>query len=441
MKLANRSSGIVAAAASITLLGGMVAHAEPSSEAGAQFHVESLASGDIEASAESVVLQDLLALEAHAQVESSPNAYELQDLVTLADDQGISLDEAVTRFGWRDNFAGAVDVMREAFPEDFAGAEIEGADSAWIAFSSEVPGAARDYFENLTGPLADIDIRLEAQAGFSEYELVEAIEDLHFSVYENPAITDVTTTFDYGTRTFSIIASSNPRARAAAGVVADRAAASTPLIDTTVAVEVRVGEVLGGFDASNAHLGGERLNATSGFCSSGFATRDTSSTAGTRGMTTAGHCPNTLRDDGVNLPFVRAHEGTHGDFQLHRGSQTLSNRFYAGSATVTETNPRNVTAVRAPVVGQRLCKNGAAGHQDCGDVRRLNVCRGAFCNLVEMGSRLAAPGDSGGPVFTGNTAVGIHHGWHYAPMAPFSRDLFSRADRMPTAIRAHVATN
>jgi hypothetical protein len=58
-----------------------------------------------------------------------------------------------------------------------------------------------------------------------------------------------------------------------------------------------------------------------------------------------------------------------------------------------------------------------------------------------MGARLAAGGDSGGPVFWGNVAYGLHEGWQNDPFAPFDRDLFSRASRIDNGISVFIATN
>ena len=80
-------------------------------------------------------------------------------------------------------------------------------------------------------------------------------------------------------------------------------------------------------------------------------------------------------------------------------------------------------------------------HQKCDDVRRLSVCSGIYCKLVEMDTRTAEAGDSGAPYFSGGTAYGIHRGydWHPFPWNP--RDLFSRASYMDEAIGVSVATN
>lgn len=79
-----------------------------------------------------------------------------------------------------------------------------------------------------------------------------------------------------------------------------------------------------------------------------------------------------------------------------------------------------------------MCKNGKTNHQQCQKVRKLGVCKSVYCNLVQMEARIAAGGDSGGPVFWSNTAYGLHHGPHFDPF-PFERDLYSRADRIDDA--------
>ncbi len=64
-------------------------------------------------------------------------------------------------------------------------------------------------------------------------------------------------------------------------------------------------------------------------------------------------------------------------------------------------NRRDVSSVLAPYVGKPLCKNGRVGYQDCQKLRKLNVCYSGECNLVQMDARIAAGGDSGGPVYYG----------------------------------------
>lgn len=69
------------------------------------------------------------------------------------------------------------------------------------------------------------------------------------------------------------------------------------------------------------------------------------------------------------------------------------------------------------------------------------MCNGSACNLVEMGERSAAGGDSGGPVYWGNTAYGLHQGGIYDPVWSFDRDVFARADRIDNALGIYIATS
>ena len=159
-----------------------------------------------------------------------------------------------------------------------------------------------------------------------------------------------------------------------------------------------------------------------------------------RGISTAGHCPDSLTDDGLSLTFEEEHEGTHGDFQWHTGSGTETDDFYAGNSSSNEADSRDVSSVGSPTLGQTLCRNGKMSYKDCQQVRKLNVCSLGECNLVQMGAHLATGGDSGGPVYWGNTAYGLNKGWMHDPW-PFKRELFSRADRIDNALGISIATD
>lgn len=74
-------------------------------------------------------------------------------------------------------------------------------------------------------------------------------------------------------------------------------------------------------------------------------------------------------------------------------------------------------------------------------MRKLDVCYEQYCHLIQMGARLAAGGDSGGPIFYSNTAYGLHQGWHYDPFWPYDRDLFSRGSRIDDALGVYIATS
>lgn len=68
-----------------------------------------------------------------------PTPAEMRDLATVAEQRGISLEEAVATRGWRRGFSQLVQEISARHPESFAGAAIEPDGSVWIAFTGAVP--------------------------------------------------------------------------------------------------------------------------------------------------------------------------------------------------------------------------------------------------------------------------------------------------------------
>lgn len=377
------------------------------------------------------------------RIEDQISAAEMQDLMFVAEQSGAPLDEVIDRYAWNDNFALAAAEIRDTYPDLFSSAEIVDANHAWVAFKGSPPEGAHAVLDSFARAAPSVKVELRGGEGYSERELQAAIESVHYAVYESPGVRDAATSFTAATRTIttsvvladglqeSVVADLNATAQGALGAV------SAKSLGFAAVVDVSDRAVLGGVDSSSYHYGGEVLSG----CTSGFGTRASSSTSGTRGVATAGHCGNSQSDDGTALTYQGGHVGTHGDFQWHTGPRTESDDFYAGTASTTETTLRDVSAVGSPTVGQTLCKNGATNHAICQQVRALNHCNGSACNLVMMGARLAAGGDSGGPIYWGNTAYGLQQGWKYDPAWPADRDLFSRADRIGNALGVWIATN
>ena len=376
-------------------------------------------------------------------ISDAPSAAELEDLQYLADQGDISLQEATDRYGWNDNFALAVSKIREAAPTAFTGAEIVDGDRAWIGFAGSAPQGVLDIINSFRDSHSGVSVKVRTDQGFTENELKSAIEAVHYAAFKTAEVSDAATSFD--STTGKIMTVVILESTASDSVIDDlRTVAATKLTQATredivnsitTAVVSSDQEVLGGTDDSTKHLGGETI--VSPTCTTGFGTKNSS---GVRGISTAGHCSNSKTDDGVSLTFQQEHQSTYGDFQWHKGSQSFNNRFYTGNTSSNEVLDRTALAVGSPTVGQTLCLNGATTYKSCQEVRKLNVCKGDYCNLVQMGSRLADGGDSGGPVFVGNTAYGLHHGWQY-DLWPFTRDLFSRADLIDEALWTNIATD
>jgi streptogrisin C len=124
---------------------------------------------------------------------------ELQDLQTVASQSGLSLQEAIDRYAWNDNFAFAVSEIREASPEAFARAEIVDGDRAWVGFAGDVPQAALDIIDTFRSSHSGVRVEVRTDLGFTEVELQSAIQAVHSAVFEAPEVRDAATSFDFAT--------------------------------------------------------------------------------------------------------------------------------------------------------------------------------------------------------------------------------------------------
>lgn len=145
--------------------------------------------------------------------------------------------------------------------------------------------------------------------------------------------------------------------------------------------------------------GGLALNA----CTSGFSVVGYSPDVGryVRGITTAGHCSDSQAFAGVNLPFVSGTPSGVRDIQWHRAEQAfnVTPTFWDGFST------RYVRGMRlraAQFVGDVVCRYGVTTGYGCGTIV-INNYDGL--NIQVQGGSLDH-GDSGGPWFIGNTALG-----------------------------------
>ncbi|MFJ2263741.1 S1 family peptidase [Streptomyces sp. NPDC087844] len=71
---------------------------------------------------------------------------------------------------------------------------------------------------------------------------------------------------------------------------------------------------------------------------------------------------------------------------------------------------RDITGAANPVVGQSLCHVGRVGGYRCGTVQAVNVTvnyGGGVVSGLFRSTICAEPGDTGGPAFSGGTALGV----------------------------------
>ncbi len=118
------------------------------------------------------------------EIDDPPNAAELEDLQFIADQKGISLQEAIDRYGWRDNFSLAASRIREAAPETFAGAEIVDGANAWIAFTGHPPEEALDIIDIFAGSHSGVTVEVRTDKSFTQAEISDAVSAVYYALLE-----------------------------------------------------------------------------------------------------------------------------------------------------------------------------------------------------------------------------------------------------------------
>lgn len=175
-------------------------------------------------------------------------------------------------------------------------------------------------------------------------------------------------------------------------------------------VEIKSVQQLGTLDV-DVMSGQAMVDSAGGYCTSGPTVRNA---AGTRGVTTSAHCPNTLAYDGVWTTFQAERLGSGPyDVQWHTvPSRTVRNQANLGGST-----PTSVTATVAQAsqpLGSSVCKYGWATGFTCGTVFDKNYASQGQTGWVRVrnsGYDLSGNGDSGAAWMQGsNTVYGIHVG-------------------------------
>ena len=353
-----------------------------------------------------------------------------EDLEGVAQEEGISLEEAIRRYGWHNDFSALVHGIRTAFPADFSAAAIGDDDKPWISFAGVAPGAAVAAIGAFAVPVRIIEGR-----AFTESEMKLRLYTIHSSVVSDDRVMDAVSGYDIENGTFDVtVQLSDGEDVGPMGVVNELREALPDSIDSLdLDIEFRVvshpleeqDELVGG----GVHI----ISDDDRICTAGFVIENS---RGARNITTAGHCRNrqTINDidfdDPIRLTFRGAHEGRWGDVQRHSvpSGHSLVNtiRYDSGRGDF-----RFITATGVPTPGQWLRKYGRTTGLTSDRVYRINQCAAGYCGLVMMHNDKSKGGDSGGPWFYGSTAYGIHSGpWWWLKV----RDVFTPVDHIDEAL-------
>lgn len=173
----------------------------------------------------------------------------------------------------------------------------------------------------------------------------------------------------------------------------------------------------------------------------------------TNAMTTAAHCPDELTytdRDGtmITLPMIGSWGAAYQDVQINGSPDSPQPLFYSnrGAGTLRELiSWRNVASTRA---GDFLCHYGESSGYSCATVELTdyappgNLCGGPCSpTWVTVKGPDCLPGDSGGPVFSGEIAFGIAKGVNRASDGRCLFYYYMSTDYLPSPWRPLVASD
>lgn len=154
-------------------------------------------------------------------------------------------------------------------------------------------------------------------------------------------------------------------------------------------------------------------------CTSGFSVKKGWWPFITKGITTAGHCPDTLSYNGNGLTFQTEKWTGNYDVQWHTASgYDVTNKIQYWDDGST----RDITATKSrndQLIDELVCKYGKTTYYTCGYIgskdfnpqtQENNVATFIRVKNTKGWDVLGDSGDSGGPWFNGNTAYGIMKG-------------------------------
>ena len=142
---------------------------------------------------------DVAALTRQHPSISSPA--ELRDLQAIAVSKGITLDESIVRYSWRDDFSRMVTAIEEDDPDSVVDAGKTGRLLAWIKFSGSISGNARKAIDEFKSenPHVEISLQTGKDPGFTRREADEAVVGAHFAVMAEDGVQDSVTYYDSDT--------------------------------------------------------------------------------------------------------------------------------------------------------------------------------------------------------------------------------------------------
>ena len=131
----------------------------------------------------------------HASINSPA---EVNDLQTIANQQGITLDESIARYAWRDDFSRMVTAIEDDDPDNVVHAAITSGSTAQIKFSGSISGSAQDAIDKFKSenPHVTVSLQTGKDPGFTKREAEEAAVGAHFAVMAEDGVQASVTYYD-----------------------------------------------------------------------------------------------------------------------------------------------------------------------------------------------------------------------------------------------------
>lgn len=327
---------------------------------------------------------------------------ELQlDAETYATAFGVSVDQALSVLENSSSSSRLQEVLRENYPENFGGLHVENPSGRVIInWAGREPLSIPAWY---TGEHSIVESTYtEAELGRIHQDVATTLEELGIrsdswvDIRENRVVVEVKN-------------ADSERARAAVEDAAPRESPSRAAKDSASggsgAVSVRA------VQATSVPAASIYGGVKAGGCTAGLMVRHTSS--GTNRATTAGHCTGVTSIGGHSSTFNQEFYTGSRDIEFHTVSgHTLVPRVIDNSSSRLITATKSRASLKT---GDLACKYGQKTYYTCGVVAAVDhkpsyvpSANRTFIRVTPAPtfSKFNDGGDSGGPVYVGNTALG-----------------------------------
>ena len=120
----------------------------------------------------------------------------LEDLETIAQQGGISLEVAIQRYGSQGSFLALIDTIREMFPQEYAWARVGLAGRGSVGFAGQAPAAALWMIQGFVNRQWGASVEVHSHVGFNELEKQKAISTFHYAMNDAPEVRGIISGLD-----------------------------------------------------------------------------------------------------------------------------------------------------------------------------------------------------------------------------------------------------